>query len=568
MSVLGQRAERVAPWIEGAALAVVVALILVLGGEAVRASYHGYLHATVGEAVIRDGWQPENPYHAGAPLRYYTLYPWLGVVLGRFVGGPLSGFVLLNILSALLLAPALDALGRELGLSFAARRAAFVAAVLGFNGLGWIGIALRGTAAFGEPPVYALMPMTFARESFGWDARLQAFLPKFLNVSSYAIALPFALWAIQLAANDDRRGTRALRAIVPLALSVALNPIVGGLAGAVIAVWAAPTLARGTVRERSAWPLAGVVSLVLALPFLLPALQPAPHGPSLTGNPALGGHPLSNLLGPLIAILVPAVIGVRWMDARARWRLLVAAAFAAVLVVIGEMPQGNEYKMERLLALLLALPAGLWAARAHGGVARALAWTAAFACVPTTLCVPWAYVAYGSHAARLPLAEEHGRLSVRSVLGARSLAPSILAAEASADPSAVLVMPLDAPGSRLPGTLVQGNALAPALHHALFVDAPQIHNEHFDDLAERLELVGALQSERVFDPLRDLNALTPALALIQIRGKFPARRLLVLARDSARGLPLTLSATGATVLARDDGYVLWSLPPATSLDGR
>lgn len=563
---------RCAPWIEGGVLALAVLLILVLGGEAVRASYHGYLHAAVGEAVMRDGWQPENPYHAGSPLRYYTLYPWLGVAIGRLGCGPLWGFVILNVVSALLLAPALDALGRELGLGFAARRAAFLAAVLGFNGLGWIGLAVHGASAFGSPPVYAMMPMTFARESFGWDARLQAFLPKFLNVSSYAVALPFALWAMKLAVNDDRRGARALRAILPLALAVALNPLVGGFAGAVIAVWVVPTLFSGTHRQRCTWPLAGLAALALALPFLLPALHAAPQGPSLTGNPALGGNPVSNLLGPLLVLIVPAAIGLGALglaeiDRAARWRLLVAIAIAAALVIVGEMPQGNEYKMERLLALLIALPAGAWAARLHarGAGSRALVWALALVCVPTTLCVPWAYLAYGSRAASLPLENQHGRLALTAQSVSRSLPPAILAAEAGADPGAVLLAPLDLPGSRLPQSLVQGNALAPALHHVLFVDLPQIHNEHLPDLEQRLELARLVQADHDVDPLLQAGEISAASALNRIRAMLPQRTLLVISRDTPHGLPATLSGIGASLLARSEGYMLWLLPTATSL---
>jgi hypothetical protein len=564
----GDRAiDRLAPWIEGLVLAAAVAFILVAGGEAVRASYHGYLHAALGEAVMRDGLQPENPYHAGAPLRYYTLYPWLGVAIGRIGCGPLWGFAILNIVAALLLAPALDALARELGLSFAARRAAFVAAVLGFNGLGWIGLLVHGTADFGRPPVYALMPMTFARESFGWDARLQAFLPKFLNVSSYAIALPFALWAMKEVLHDEQRAMRARRAVVPLALSIALNPIVGAFAGGVVAISALPTLASGTVRERAPWVLAGIAAIVLALPFLLPGLHPAPHGPSLTGNPALGGNPASNLVGPVLVLIVPAILGIARFEKRVRWRFLVALAIAAALVVVGEMPQGNEYKMERLLALLLALPAGATFARMHasGGARRMLAWLLAIVCVPTTVCVPWAYLAYGSQAASLPLVSERGRLSVRADGDGVSLAREILDAEAAADPRAVLLTPLDLPGARLSERLVQGNALAPALHHALFVDRPQIHNEHLPDLEDRLELAGRAEIGRNVDPLAEPGAVSPATALTRIRMLLPTRPFLVVCTDVERGLGATLPAIGASLLARGGGYALWSLPAAGSV---
>jgi hypothetical protein len=544
---------RLVPWIEGGVLALCVLAILAFGGEAVRASYHGYLHVAIGEAVVRDGLRPENPYHAGAPLRYYTLYPWLGVMIGRLGCGPLWGFVALNVLSALLLAPALDAFGRALGLPFAARRAAFLAAVLGFNGLGWIGLSIHGTSAFGDPPVYALMPMTFARESFGWDARLQSFLPKFLNVSSYAIALPFGLWAMASALRDERRSSRAIAAIVPLALSIALNPIVGGFAAVVIAVWVAPTLAQGSLRQRAAWPLAGCAAALLALPFLLSVLNPAEHGPSLTGNPKMGGNPASNVIGPLFLLLAPAAIGFRSLDRPMRWRLAIATAFATVLVIVGEMPQGNEYKMARLLSLLVALPAGAWAARAHaaGGGRRAIVWTLALACLPTTLVVPWAYIAYGSRAAPLPLATEGGRLVVRSDAGARALAPAILDAEARADARAVLVAPLDLPGTRLSASLVQGNALAPALHRALFADLPQIHNEHMNDLEERLDLLAA-----------------PDKGLARMRAIVRDRELLVVGRESSSGLSDALAAAGGRVVARGGQYALWTVPPLASPGAR
>lgn len=161
--------ERIWPLLEGLLLAALVALVLAASGEAVRASYHGYLHVSVGEAVLREGLRPENPYHAGVALRYYTLYPLLGVTLGRLGNlGPLWAFVALNVLAALLLPVALDALGRRLRLGFAARRAAFWSMLLGFNGLGWIGYLFSAGDPFGSAPVYALMPMTFAREAWGF----------------------------------------------------------------------------------------------------------------------------------------------------------------------------------------------------------------------------------------------------------------------------------------------------------------------------------------------------------------------------------------------------------------
>ena len=485
--------ERAAPWIEGALLALLVLVLLALGGEAVRASYHGCLHASIGEAVLRDGLRPENPYHAGAPLRYYTLYPVLGVLLGRIAGGALWGFVLLDVLAALLCAPALDALGRRLGLSFAARRAAFLAAVLGFNGLGWLGCLVSQGEPFGAAPVYALMPLTFAHESFGWDARLQAFLPKFLNVSSYALALPFGLWALA--------ALRARACWIPLGISLALNPIVGGFAGVVLAVW---RLAER--REWRSWMLAGLGAALLALPFLLPSFVRAPQGASLLGNPAMGGSRLANLFGPQHLLLVPALLGLATLARRERWLVCVPIVFAAVLVLVGEMPQGNEYKMARLLGLVLALPAGAWIASLgkRGRIAVALL---GLATLPTAGVVVRAYLAYGERA-HIPAAEPP-------------------AAERAADPRAVVVCATPPELLRATRGLVQGNPLAPQLHHALYVDLPQIHNEGQPDLADRLEDLeeSALERMRARLPTRPFLFLWPSAPLLEKLRTAGAREL-------------------------------------------
>lgn len=533
----------IAPWIEGAALAAVVLAILVLGGDAVRGSYHGYLHTAVGEAVLRDGLAPENPYHAGAPLRYYTLYPLLGAAIGRIGIGPLWAFALIDVLAALLLAPALDALGRAFGLSFRARRAAFLAAVLGFNGLGWIGLVGADGPGRGVPPVYALLPMTFGGQRFGWDARLQAFLPKFLNVTSYAIALPPALLALAICA----RGTRERgRVAILLALSLALNPLVGGLAGACAALWVAPEAWREGWRSRLSWAIALAGAGILAFPFLLPALHRAPEGPSMTGKVALGGSPWANLIGPIALLLPLGLAGLRDLAPPMRRRFLAAAGIAAVLVLLGEMPQGNEYKMSRLSGLLWAIPAGAFAARLSlaRGSARFVPAALALLCVPTTLAVPWAYLGWSAHAPELPLEPERGALVPR----ARALRP-LFDAEARADPRAVVLIPPTFPGAQAGEGLVQGDALAPALHHPLFADLPQIHNEKQPDLAERLDLLEAA-----------LEGSPEAVA--GIRSIVRGRPLLVFAEDRDAGFSQALARAGAVRTARAEGAALWSLPAA------
>lgn len=548
--------ERSAPWIEGAALALVVLLVLVFGGDAVRASYHGYLHTTVGEAVLREGFTPENPYHAGSPLRYYTLYPALGVLLGRIGIGALWGFALLNVFAAFLLAPALDALGRAAGMSFVARRAAFVTAVLGFNGLGWIGFLFTPQVALGAPPVYALMPSCFAGHAFGWDARLQAFLPKFLNVSSFALALPFALWTLAGAL----RGARALASGLALGVSLALNPLAGGLAAACSLVWLAPRVREPALLRR--WIVGGIAGALIALPFLLPALWRAPIGPSLTGKPDLGGSPLANLLGPIALLLPLAIFGMHSLEMRVRWRLGLAFAVCAVLVLLGEMPQGNEYKMERLAALVLALPAGACVARVWATNARARLSLAslALACVPTSALAVAAYLAWGRSAPALPLAAVSGHLHVEPA-ASTELEDASFALEHALARDAVIVMAHDQDASRVASGLVQGNALAPLLSHPLFVDLPQIHNEHQPDLELRLDLVAGLWNGEQFVP-RSGSAREREPALRELRSVLPERPLLFLVPAGDADVALVLKRAGAQRQGDSSWFLLAPLASA------
>ena len=567
--------RRRAPWIEGLALALLVALVFALGGEAVRASYHGYLKAAHGEAVLRDGLVPENPHHAGSPLRYYTLYSTLAVALGRIGFGPLWGFALLNVASALLFGPALDALGRALGLPFGARRAAFLAAVLGFNGLGWLGFLVSSGEPFGRPPVYALFPLTLAGEPFGWDARLQCFLPKYFNVSSHTLTLPFALWALAACAparaardedgaGDDRPvGPRPRAAVVPAALALAMNPLIGGVVGLLMIAWIAPVLARGPARQRIAWLAAGAAAFALAVPTLLPAFHPPPGGPELTGEPALGGTPLANLLGPLALLLAPGLLGLRELAPEVRWRWIAAVALVSAGVLFVEVPERSEYKIARLGGLLWALPAGAWAARAwsRGGARRALAVALALACVPTTAVTVRAYVAWGRRAPALPLRNERGRLALDPSSVAHAPPAEIFAAEAAFDPRAVVVMHPFQPGAASQDGLVQGNALAAVLRHPLFVDLPQIDNDGLEDLADRIDEAYALWEGRGWSASRRGLSLAAADALASIRARVPDRPLLVLTHDSVTRVGEAAAAAGGTAIARAGGYTLWALAP-------
>lgn len=569
--------ERVAPWLEGIGLALLLMIVVALGGDSVRTSYHGTLHASIGEAVLRDGLLPENPYHAGEPLRYYTLYPALGALLGRTGMGPLWGFALLNLFAGLMLGPALDALGCALGLSFRARRFAFLWTILGLNGLGWLWASQSGGPLLdfrtldgaGEGLPLGAMPLALlqglASSPFGlsWDARLQSFLPKFLNVSSFALAIPFTLWALAFALRDGRRALFAAAAHVGAA--TAINPLAGGLAAVMLVARRAPDLRRPHAIGRELLPAAALAAAI-ALPFLLPMLQRSGSGSggeSAMGFSLTGDGPFANLVGPLL-LLWP--LGVWGCFALTRGRLFFLGGALALALLLGAapLPWGNEYKFVRLAALLLALPAGVacdrWC-RSRAGAAAACALLVLAA--PTTWLTVRAYAAWNAEAALVLTRVEDGRLA---------LDPRFEAVFPRALRDAERALPRTAPlladpflnPTRLSSTVATGHPLAPLLHRALLVDRMQIHNEHSAGRDQRSSDWLALAYGRV---KADGPPVDPAPALARLRATVAGRPLAVLLDARAGAARALLQSLGAELRAQAEGQELWLLPPAPAARG-
>ena len=476
------------PLWESAVLLLLVAIVLVGGGELVRASYHGYLHTGVGEAVFSHGLLPENPYHAGSALRYYTLYPLLGVLLGSIGVGAIWGFAILNLLAAALLAPALDALGRALGLGWHARRCSFWALLLGFNGLGWFGVFFPATEIGliqSDSPVMTLAATTFSGHYFHWDQRLQAFLPKFLNVSSFALALPFGLWALAATCNQAR-ARPWLGAIVPAALALALNPLVGAFTGLCMIIWLAPRLLSTPGAPAFWWVCSGLMSVGLAIPFLLPAFaSTATTVPQVQVQ--LGGNPVGDLLGPLLLMLPLGCWGLTMIEKRVRLGLIAALGLAAALLVFGSFPWGNEYKFARLGGVLLALPTGVALARIWDWRPTVVV-LLGLVCLPTTGMVLNAYLNWGRGEVEAPLTAISGRLQPGDAF--KDLRPLVAELRAGDAQAVLLADPtLFANNAR---AVVQGNPLAALVPQSLVVDLLHVHNEGQPDLHGRLQAMGVL----------------------------------------------------------------------------
>jgi hypothetical protein len=537
-----------------------------MGGETIRASYHGYLHTSVGEAVLRTGLTPENPYHAGTALRYYTLYPSLGPLLGRLGFGPIWGFALLNILASLLFAPAWDAFAKSAGLRFAARRISFLAAILGFNALGWLGWMMAPPPEASHVPIFSFIAMTWAEQGWGWDARLQAFLPKFLNVSSFALALPFALWAMAPAmAHEEnpevRQGNKrhALKTVLPLTVSLALNPLAGGFAALCIGLWKFPSLFSGPLSKRLAWPMVGLVACLASTPFLIPLFQSAPTGDSLTGTVRFQHNGIMNFLGPTALLLIPGGLGcLLWKPAhRNRWALALVLAIA--VTIFTRLPWGNQYKFARIAGLLWALPVGLWGANLWNSTSlkRWIPSLLLLLSLPSLFLVLKTYHGWGSHIEAPPLLSEQGRLRLHPDLVSASFPMSLQVAEADADKNAVLWMHPGHPGAGAGNGVVQGNTLAPLLSHSLFVDRPQIHNDRIQDLPMRLQV-----SSRFWEPQSSVagNQEVESIsieALQEARSVLPSRSFLVLSHNSAPWTLHALLEVGARQLAESNGFSLW-----------
>lgn len=574
--------ERLAPWLEGGFLALLLLIVVSLGGDSLRTSNHGTLHAGIGEAVLREGLLPENPYHAGEPLRYYLLYPGLGALLGRAGMGPLWGFALLNLLAGLLLGPALDAFGKSLGLSFRGRRIAFLGTIFALNGLGWLwggpeGGPILDFRSFDEPgPGVALgaMPLALLQRladgplGLSWDARLQSFLPKFLNVSSFALALPFTLWCMAFALREAPRALLASAA--HLGVATALNPL-AAVPGAVLLI--ARNLRRLRAPAAAARALAPAVGLALliAAPFLLSFFARISPGEG-TVQPKFrlaGDGPLANLTGPLLLLWPVGVTGFFFLSRGHRWSWLAPFAASVALSVVALDDWENQYKFVRLAGLLLAVAGAAALDRLAGR------WWGALGCLllllatlPTTWLTVRAYAAWDATAALTLTRVEEGRLALAPEY--EEFFPAELrAAEAALPADAPLLADPTLNPSGLQSTTAIGHPLVPLLHRPLFVDLPQIHNMMMPDLEARLAGAYVFFYGRM-PPTGPGDVGLPArpeAALMDLRAALPGRPLGVLVSTQQVASIAALERAGAERRASAAGLELWLLPPPPAASG-
>ena len=536
---------------QGLGLGGAVLLVFLVAGETVQVSYHGALHATVGQAVLEHGLQAENPYHAGVPLRYYLLYPQVASALGGILGSPWWGFSCLAILAAFLFPLALHAFTAACGLSVRACRNAFWVALLGFNAWGWLGFLLSSAEfSLQGPPVFSLAPLSFSAWPWHWDMRLQAFFVKFLNVSSFAIALPFALWAgagfLRILRSKEAPGWSWMRVALPAGIALAWNPLVGGVIGLAGFLLLPKFLFRHGWRSVFLSVFSAALVVLVLAPWLLPLLESAPlGGPTVAVN--LGSQLGWDLFGPLGLLLLAAACAWQSLDSAARWGLGALILPALGLALWGDLPWGNEYKLVRWLGILCVPLAALFLTERGS---RGLRWGLAAFALPSFILVLVAYLQWGQVAPDLPWTVRSGHLELRDE-EQQSLVEAI---QNSPDDAVLLVIPL--PGG-FKGT-VQGHPWAPVCGRSLFVDALHVHNEGQADLHTRQNRAGAWFAAA--DPLQAVAALQA------LRSTLPQRSLVICGPVSAAQEEAAISSS-SQLLMKTKTWGAWLFPALVNPKG-
>jgi hypothetical protein len=418
----GQEAERdregATPWLAAALWTALMAALLV-GNRWLAPRSDGWFHAAVtlqmtganaGHAV-----PPEDPFFAGIRLLYFWGYHawatlWLAVVPALSVWVPL---VTLNLTSALAVILGVCLLSRRLGADSRGMWAAATVATLGYAPFSWLWIVLRtftgevtGVDELRRLLAVGATPPMLVMSTWTLHSSMVFFGDKFLVLTPFAPGL--AQFALLLLALLDFIARPAGRESVTLGLAVAAALFTHSVVGWSVALiagawwWWALARARGIPALRPvlvALPLVFAAAVVILLPYLAATTLGKERGlaPGFSGR-ALGTWLLSGML------IVPLGLIRLWNERKRREDALHLLVFAVALSVAGLtiwMPGNNQSKFFNLLFLLLAAPAGLWLADAHGRFSargrRVLVGALGLAIVPTVLVSLWAF------------ASEHGR---------------------------------------------------------------------------------------------------------------------------------------------------------------
>lgn len=401
------------------ALAMTALTLLPLArSERVRASVHGFLHASILYAITDRGVPPENPFFAGETIRYYWTWH-AGEAAVCHVGGidPTVAFAASNAFALLAMLLFLGRLGRHLSSHPGSGPLGMILGFLGMNPLGAWFFSANAAArpefqgldklADGVNPIMYLVAL-----AAGPDERISATLTKFLNVSSFphSLALLVAAWLLLAQTAARPSYVQATLAALATAGCIALSPITGltgGLAlgaAALLALLLSRLCAACRAGTSGALFTAGALAggLVLAIPFVL-------LGGAGKGGETIGLEPtkdklmaLGLALGPILVLALPALWRAVLRGPSGRRILALSTVPLMLMAVVIWFPVASEYKLVRMAAPLLGAFAAATIADALRNKRPAVRIAiAALCCAPfvPTNAIAWrAYQAH-SHAA-------------------------------------------------------------------------------------------------------------------------------------------------------------------------
>ncbi len=481
----------------GILLAAFTAGLLLFSGT-LRLSWHGLLHSSITYGIIDSGVPPENPYFAGQPLVYYWFYHLSAAGITTAANlSPLFSFSVFNIFASLSIVPCLYLISRGIGLAPKTSLLGSVIGTLALNPLGPLFLVLQDSGVTfkdieGELfPTHLLQYMTM-----GYDFRLASPCTKFWNVSSFAPALALFLLGIHAGFDRASRGWR-WRSFCLIAAAafgtLILNPLVGLCLvlplGAASLVWAG----KGN-RARFCLVLCALAAGVgAAAPCLAGILAQGGGEPFMHFGPAL--EPFMGVILAAGPVLLFAVLGAFKLCRLKELSGMALSVFCACLVLMALFfcfPEGNEYKIIRLLvfpaAVLAGAPAVAFLSRLR--LPRVVSVPAvAAALLPNTLIAGAAYLCDSKSA--VPVDDSDTQIVLCAGSAARGDVYRFLRNETPPD-SVVVVNPGD--GERSVGGHKQGDEVPAFARRAIYTGHRFYLTERMPGFESRLERARALFS--------------------------------------------------------------------------
>ena len=390
-------------WI-AATLFTALVLGLLAGNPFLPPRSDGWFHAAVTLQIAGRGLPVEDPAFAGLPLLYFwgpALWSalWLALDPRLAVWTPWIAFNLAAAFATLL---GVVALARRLGAAPRAQALAASLAVLGYAPFAWLMVAARASAGEvrGIPELRRLLtlgvdPALHALDPGVLHVSLLFFGDKFLVLTPFALGLAlfaaFVLALLELIERPDARAAAALAAVLCAALFT--HTLVGLTCALLAGLWWLWGLARATRGEEDARRALVPLALAVALAGLV--LAPYLFAVAAAKRRQLAnGLSLRALVSGVVAgaLFLPAGLAALARGARVRGptRELLAPALGLIVLGLGlRLPENNQSKFWNLLFLLLAPPAAIaWQSglsRTRGALKGVLVAGLLVAVVPTVL---------------------------------------------------------------------------------------------------------------------------------------------------------------------------------------